>query len=489
MRRPVFRGIVASLVIAFALPLQADRWGPHGHSEITYDSATAHFHLPPEIAKVMALGSLAPDYFEFNVPAAHAQVEDPPIKNNQLAVSEDGYRGLQRKGFIDSFKWHDFYFKAAVAAMQHGQRERAAFLLGYALHNIEDLGTHQGMPNLVHASLDAGGASPDFETTGLALSHTAASLDIAAFREQIGTENWQLFQGHSVRRPNGTTLVPEPMHTFVNDLDRWNPRSGILPPPSDPSWLTNPNRAELQAAFKTAAEHSYASTTAGQEVDGKTVMAYNFLEGLLPRQEQMLELLHLSAAEMSELGIVRRAGDPWEPELKGAKEMWDYMMEALDFEKHAPKRFRALSKEDQALLASTNWLDCAADLQRKMVNQTSEARRKLIVECADRIDRLSEQMKRSQETLRWLAWQRAQFKDYEADYAAEVHYRQVLRVPSVDARPTPEPERASASSRSSSSSGGSRSESHSSSSQSEHSSSINFNSPTYNGLKSGSIHF
>jgi hypothetical protein len=460
---------------------EAARWGRHGHAEITYDAASGKLGLKPEIAKIMALGSLAPDLFEFEVPAAHAQMPDPEIENNRLKIgSEKQYRELQRKAFVDSFRWHEFYFNAAVTAMRRGHRERAAFLLGYALHNTEDFGNHQGMPNLVHAYLDGGGASPDFETKRLALAHSAASADIAAFRSQIGDENWRLFQGQSVRRANGQTVVPEPIQRFGTSLDRWDPRSGILPPPEglhpyDLKGLT------LHEIFRSAASaRGYPiDPRTGQETEHhKDVMIYNFVEGLLPLQDEMLGCLRVG-----DLSIERKSGDPREPERLDAAAIVRYAIAARDFAKGAPKRFLALPEADRALLKSTNWLECGGDYEHQLIAQQEELRSKFTAECKDRIKVISERLKDKQETLRWIAWNRSLFQKYEANWAAEIRLRRSLIVPVVDARPREELPDIQGTREASSSADRSSHESHVERERSP--SNHNFNSPTFNQLKSG----
>lgn len=53
---------------------------------------------------------------------------------------------MQERAFERSERWSDFYLDSAALAMRRGRREQAAFLLGYALHNRQDLGAHRGMP-------------------------------------------------------------------------------------------------------------------------------------------------------------------------------------------------------------------------------------------------------------------------------------------------------------------------------------------------------
>jgi hypothetical protein len=431
--------LASALLALYATPVAAARWGPHGHSEITYDAATGDlygFDLPPNIAKVMALGSIAPDYFEFDVPAAHAQVDDSALRfdSQGLATSQEEYRALEAKSYRDSYKWHEFYFKAAVAAAQQGDRERAAFLLGYALHNMEDFGTHQGMANLVHATLDGYAISPDTAlsdvTQRLALSHVGASMDITRFREALGQEGWQQFRGEGDHQ---SELLP----VFGHDLDKWDPRRGFLPPPADTSWLNDPLRHAFDGAFKGVAG-KYQYDVMGHDQIGAGKLIYNFVEGLLLRQDKLLELL-----DVSDLDIERGPDDPVEPRAKDLSLLRKYFFDAFTFAYVDPKKFAALSADDRALLESTDWLDLAAE-QEKLesaalhnLEQTSMAA--LLEEYKNRIDRLTAIMNNDRETLAWIQKWRQILQQSRAQWDREAHFIVGLKRPSIDGRPPPPP--------------------------------------------------
>jgi hypothetical protein len=464
-----------------ATPASALRWGPNGHAVCTYNAATEDLSLPADVAKVMALGSLAPDFFEFDIPAAHAQVADPPIEHDRIIPAERVYRDLQRREFVDSFNWHEFYFNAAVTAMQHQQRERAAFLLGYALHNIEDLGVHQGMPNLVHAALDAGQISPDYDKRRYELAYSAASLDMAAFRQSIGDENWELFRGQAVRRPSGETVVPSPMPVLTGDLDHWNPASGVMPGVPDDPALQDPKIALFEALYLKA----LAAYQSGRDTDVLLARLHNFFAGLLQREAKMRSLL-----EIAHLGIRRRNGiDPVAPEAKNDVAMSKYIEDAYNFLFTTPKQFWRLSPDDRALLASTNWFDVAGENQRMLEYRVADWRARLGAEYEDRINRLGVIALREEQTLRWIAWERMRYNQYYADWEKHRGFIFSLRVPTVDLRPPPAPAYTSAPSGSTSggSSGGSVERYERSSSRDRSSGSFNFHSPTYNQLRSGNF--
>ena len=183
--------------------VEAARWGPNGHPEITFDVITqGDLHVPEDIGKVMAIGSAAPDFFEFDNPNAHAQTPDPPLtKSGVLAISAKDYQARHETAYSLSEEWAEFYFSSAVSAMKSGHRERGSIFIGICSRiTVQDLATHRGMTNLVHSALDYNGQSPDSLPARSAAAHEMASLEIFRFKEAVGQQNWDLFRGETVPR-------------------------------------------------------------------------------------------------------------------------------------------------------------------------------------------------------------------------------------------------------------------------------------------------
>lgn len=323
--------------------VEAARWGPNGHPEITFDVITqGDLHVPEDIGKVMAIGSAAPDFFEFDNPNAHAQTPDPPLtKSGVLAISAKDYQARHETAYSLSEEWSEFYFSSAVSAMKSGHRERAAFLLGYALHNREDLATHRGMTNLVHSALDYNGQSPDSLPARLAAAHEMASLEIFRFKEAVGQQNWDLFRGETVRSGSIGSIIPEPL-TFATDLKDWNPRSGIIP--STPSAVRT---------VQSLIDSQYKSDTRGVIHEATAPRVKNYLAGFFQRQDRMLRFLQ----------IVRGPNDPKLPSRRGKNELRQDALDAAYFacklsrvnKTCVPKKYQRLSAADQNLLESLEW--------------------------------------------------------------------------------------------------------------------------------------
>ena len=121
--------VVAALALAGAmitLPVWALEWGPDGHDGIVYETAKALYYSE-DAAKVLALGSVAPDWFEFSNDAAHAQTPVP--RESRLPGADD-----EKIAYANWDSWVRRYEGMAQEAMKNGATARALFLLGYALH-------------------------------------------------------------------------------------------------------------------------------------------------------------------------------------------------------------------------------------------------------------------------------------------------------------------------------------------------------------------
>lgn len=143
---------LACAVVCIALPVRALPWGPDGHDGIVYETAKA-LDFSEEAAKALALGSVAPDWYEFTNDAAHAQTPDK--KSGEPTMDE------KRRAYEECRTWIEKYERSAADAVKRGNTEQALFLYGYALHGIMDYATHRGMTASQHGLLARRGSNPD----------------------------------------------------------------------------------------------------------------------------------------------------------------------------------------------------------------------------------------------------------------------------------------------------------------------------------------
>lgn len=347
-------GLSAVLLLLGAVNVWAADWS--GHTQITYEVATSRdFRLPEDLARVLAVGSVAPDFFEFNNPAAHAQTPTPLIRQGRLAVTEHEYASAHVASFSSWARWHDFYFNAAVDAMYYeGRREQAAFLLAYALHSTQDLGTHQGLPNIAHAAWDHLGSGPDRSKDRLRVAREVAARDLREFRRIVGPDAWRLFVGESVGGKH-----PEPLRILAPALKDWDPRQGLAA------------LATGRAPVRPESEPS--------EID----LLNSFFRVFYAWQDPMLTFLD----------VKRRQNDPPLPRKKALSDIAAFTTQVFDYKYLLPRLYQSLPSNEQRLLASTQWRKALAELIESKKRRRAELEaqhRNLRVEQA-RIDKEREE--------------------------------------------------------------------------------------------------
>lgn len=178
--------------------------GKAGHFEITSAALRA-----PAIAAsassiaVMAAASRDPDFFEWTVPAAHAQTPND---------SEGRLDALHARGAQSAFlEWIRQASRRVGRLCDEGNARGAAYAMGYALHAIQDLAFHEGITNAEHSFLDY------HETQKIGVDHSerydekfklaieATSGLLNRFRAVLTDGCWNSV----VQLPNATPLNPE----------------------------------------------------------------------------------------------------------------------------------------------------------------------------------------------------------------------------------------------------------------------------------------
>jgi len=333
--------ILGLSLLACSIYSEAATWDIKGHPRMTYIKATSsEFQVPKDVAKVMALGSMAPDYFEFENHNAHSQTRDLPITLDGKLAAIYLFESSQKMAYKNSEKWFNFYFKGAVNAMKNGHRERSAFLLGYALHNVQDFATHQGMPNMVHSAWTELGQSPDQNKERLAFANEMTALVINKYQHAIGAKRWNVFIGKMGESSDPISkTIPEPLSLFGDDLKHWDPTTGFMP-----SADIDSERAALliNQVLTQVSKRVYRPNTKGEIRDDLFAlllsMGENFLFGLHDRESKMLKLLDIPRSRL----------DP----VVGPVDLKKYLLQALKF-KALHEKYLKLTIEEQKILADT----------------------------------------------------------------------------------------------------------------------------------------
>jgi hypothetical protein len=164
-------------------------WLNIGHYEVTQEAAE-RFGFSSAAVDILRDAAQDPDFYEFTLPSAHAQSPDniafmPPGTAQDEAI---------QKG-IDAYKkWAIDLFGKVHQAMLKNDIRVALFWLGYALHGLQDLGPHGGMPNPEHAALDSLDQSPDEDANSVQLSRYYTQEFLRHVREVLGEGNFDLLR-------------------------------------------------------------------------------------------------------------------------------------------------------------------------------------------------------------------------------------------------------------------------------------------------------
>lgn len=121
--------------------------GKAGHFEITAVALKSpSFGASRESTAVMAAASRDADFFEWTVPAAHAQT--PNTADGKIDVG----RAQGAQGAF--FEWMREGGRRVARLCREGDARSAAYALGYTLHAVQDLAFHEGITNAEHSFLD-----------------------------------------------------------------------------------------------------------------------------------------------------------------------------------------------------------------------------------------------------------------------------------------------------------------------------------------------
>jgi hypothetical protein len=164
-------------------------WLNIGHYEVTQE-ASEKFGFSSAAVAILRDAAQDPDFYEFTLPSAHAQSPDavafmPPGPARDEAI---------QKG-IDVYKrWVLDQAKKLLRADSRKNTRLSLYWLGYALHGIQDLGPHGGMPNPEHSALDSQSQSPDEDSNSTQLSRYFTHEFLRHIREVLGEDQFDLLR-------------------------------------------------------------------------------------------------------------------------------------------------------------------------------------------------------------------------------------------------------------------------------------------------------
>ena len=160
--------------------------GIDGHWEVTERALrrvineTQSAPFQPSAITLVQGAAQDPDFYEWSHPQAHAQTDNDSNGNTRSGNAQAQW-----------IKWvHDRLVQSLNAA-RDGDRATALYLLGYALHGIEDLAPHRGRTNAEHSFNAAHNESPDEDPAAIKHAEHLAYLTLRDMRAHYGPcWNW-----------------------------------------------------------------------------------------------------------------------------------------------------------------------------------------------------------------------------------------------------------------------------------------------------------
>lgn len=111
-----------------------------GHLELTRSALNNEkFAFSEDAVAIVSDAAQDPDFYEWYNPAAHAQT-DCDMKTGATRNAADGITD-----------YVDWCLKQKKKFIEASTKEEALFFLGYLLHGVQDLASHQGLTNAQHA--------------------------------------------------------------------------------------------------------------------------------------------------------------------------------------------------------------------------------------------------------------------------------------------------------------------------------------------------
>ena len=208
---------VISLLILSGFTSRAWALQSKDHRSISADAATSS-GFSPQAVKLIAQAATEPDQYDWDTAAAHAQTPNDdsgrPTLSAQIAEQQT-----------------EAYLRSQAAALRRELNQNnvgnALYILGYALHTIQDYAAHLGMTNAEHAFLAVttretpqdqrytvhesaptphlvrGGLNPDLQPQSIERAREWTREFFIAARESLGPCDWEKLKLFTARTEPG----------------------------------------------------------------------------------------------------------------------------------------------------------------------------------------------------------------------------------------------------------------------------------------------
>lgn len=185
---------IVFLVIVHALPARTWALQSKEHRTISAEVAGT-FGFSPEAVQLMGQAATEPDLYDWNTAAAHAQTP-----NDESGKPSMTARAAEQQS--------EAYLRSQALSMRRELNANnvgnALYILGYALHTIQDYAAHLGMTDADHAFLaNWKGHNPDLQPKSIELAREWTSEFFMAARDSLGPCDWEKLRLFTVRTGPG----------------------------------------------------------------------------------------------------------------------------------------------------------------------------------------------------------------------------------------------------------------------------------------------
>lgn len=153
----------------------------------------------PQATGVLGTAVMMPDFQDWNTPAAHAQTAND---KNGIPTESTAQAEAESVSYLQH-KASDF-----LAALSSGNTSQAVYVLGYAIHTIQDYAAHRGMTNFDHSYLSDHNNNPDEDPARIALAGQWTSDFLLAVKSHMSPCAWQRIRNlTSIKSTTGPSLA------------------------------------------------------------------------------------------------------------------------------------------------------------------------------------------------------------------------------------------------------------------------------------------
>ncbi|HET6201690.1 MAG TPA: alpha/beta fold hydrolase [Planctomycetota bacterium] len=273
-----------------------------GHYEVAQEAAEQFGFTSPAVS-ILRDAAQDPDFYEWSVPAAHAQTPDEvdlgkvPDRSEAIEASQEEF-----------LRWGLGNVERARAALAQGDLRETLYWVGYLLHGVQDLAPHAGRTNAEHAWNDP---NPDLDAGCVELARSYTLETLRALRETFGAQSFDALRSFDGEGKFSRAEKKERLHPGGWDFsfERWREYHSngeaygeLDPPPAPVRWPRERVLGRLLGGFAAAATKGEARPRREEPATGDRFVPLVSLPSPKERASWTL-LVYMAGDDLSPDGI------------------------------------------------------------------------------------------------------------------------------------------------------------------------------------------